>query len=213
MNMPSTYIEGIPRVSSIVDAIYPFTWEAKKRFEKWLSSKQVSIETYMDVAQKYWTAIHLWLEGYIIGNNVEQEKYEPHLTKYVSYGIQFLQNYKVISKGTEVYVRTEDYQGTIDLIGEMEGEDWVLDWKTWWIAQEVLNTKKADAIYKKPYDKIKKATLQLSLYAHAKWIGKIWIVELATDGYHFHPLKIIPKDEITLLITNNIVNIWAQKNE
>lgn len=47
------YVDTLPRVSHIVSSVYPFDGEAKKRFEEWLSSKQISIDTYMNVANSY----------------------------------------------------------------------------------------------------------------------------------------------------------------
>jgi len=208
--MPSTYKEGVARVSHIVESVFPFEWEAKKRFEKWLDQKKIPMEKYMQVASSYWTAIHLWMENHINGVSLEQEQYEPFLTKYVSFGIQWMKDYNVIPLEIEKYIQTEHYQGTIDLIAEIDGEKWICDWKTYWIAQEVLNTKKEGSKYKKPYDKLKKAALQLSLYAYACGIEHIGVVELAADWYHFHKLNLLPKEEFDKVINNYI---WKERQQ
>lgn len=218
------YVDGLPRVSHIVSSVYPFEGEAKKRFAAWLKSKGIKLDHYMNIANSYGTAIHLWLERYIIGQNIEQEcsvennekdinmsTYEPHLTKYVSYGKQFLKEERVTPIHTEHYICVDKrYQGTIDLIGEIDWEKWVLDYKTFWVAQEILWTKWPTWRYKKPYDKLKKATLQLSLYALPLWIKNIWVVELAEHWYEFHKLKIMTQEEIDIIIKNYY--IWQQKN-
>jgi ATP-dependent exoDNAse (exonuclease V) beta subunit len=87
---------------------------------------------------------------------------------YVKKGVDFLLKEKVTPYVTEHYIQVEGkYQGTIDLLAWIDGEQWILDWKTYGIAQEILQTKSSSWKYKKPYDKLKKATLQLSLYAKA----------------------------------------------
>ena len=46
-----------------------------------------------------------------------QTEYEPQLTKYVTFGIQFLKEERVTPIHTEHYICVENkYQGTIDLI-------------------------------------------------------------------------------------------------
>jgi len=98
----------------------------------------------------------------------------------------------------EVYFQTKFYQWTIDLVAEIDGEKWVLDWKTYGLAKHKFNIPISE--YKKPSDKLKKARLQLSLYALAKWIKKIWVIELTETGYHFHPLELYPPKELKKMI-------------
>ena len=211
------YIEGLVRVSHIVSSVFPFEGEAKKRFAAWLKSKGIKLDHYMNIANSYGTAIHLWLEQYIKSSqennetDINMSTYEPHLTKYVSYGKQFLKEERVTPIHTEHYIVVDNkYQGTIDLIGEIDWEKWVLDWKSWGIAQEILRTKGPSWKYKKPYDKLAKTTLQLSLYALPLWIKNIWVVELAEHWYEFHKLKIMTQEEIDIIIKNYY--IWQQKN-
>ena len=59
------YVEGLPRVSHIVSSVFPFEGEGKKRFEKWLKSKDISPEVYMNIANSYGTAIHKGMEDHI----------------------------------------------------------------------------------------------------------------------------------------------------
>lgn len=217
--LPSTYKEGLCRVSTIVSSVFPFEWENKKRFLMWLADDvkpaqkrwfAISEEKYMDVANSYWTAIHKGMEDYILWNKVYWWECEPEVGKYVGYGIYFLKEEKVTPIHTEHYIHVEDmYQWTIDLIAEIDGELWVLDWKSWSIAQEILGTKSSRWKYKKPYDKLKKATLQLSLYALPLWIKNIWVVELAEHWYVFHKLKIMTQEEVDIII-NNYHNIWKK---
>lgn len=224
------YVEGLPRVSHIVGLVFPFEGEGKKRFHLWLEKKNIDVDHYMNVANSYGTAIHLWLERYIIGQNTEQtekgmedyilckennekyvlleQQYEPHLTKYVGYGICFLKENNVLPIHTEHYICVEGkYQGTIDLIGEIDWEKWVLDWKSYSCTQEILWIRKWEYKYKKPYTKLVKASLQLSLYALPLGIKNIWVVELAYDWYHFHKLSLYSQEEIDIIVNN--YHLWT----
>ena len=212
MAMPSTYKEGIARVSSIVESVFPFEWEDKKRFHKWLKSKDISPEIYMKVASEYGTAIHKGMEEHIAWRKYVSPEYEPQLTKYVGYGAQFLEDYHARRLTTEHYIWVENmFQWTIDVICHLdwaleEGE-WIIDWKTFWIAQEVLGTKGTRWKYKKPYSKLSKARLQLSLYAYATGIKNIGVVELAEHWYVFHKLVLYSTEEL-----ENIINTFLWKS-
>lgn len=201
--LPTKYKEGIPRVSRIVEALFPFEGtEDEFRFHNWLKSKDIPVDEYMRVASSYWTAIHKGMEDHISWFPILDSEYEPYLTKYTNYGIDFLKKENVAPLHTEHFICTEDYQGTIDLIAWIDWELWILDWKTYWIAQEILGTKWSKWKYKKPYNKLKKATIQLSLYAYGSNMGikNIGVVELADDGYHFHKLKKLSSKEIKEII-------------
>jgi hypothetical protein len=80
-------------------------------------------------------------------------------------GISFLKNgeYEVVE--TEYYVKNKDYQGTIDLIVKRlkDNKYGILDYKTYGLAKDKFGIEK---VYRKPYDKLKKASLQLSLYSN-----------------------------------------------
>lgn len=193
------YIEGLPRVSRIVEASFPFEWtEDQRRFHQWLQVKAIEPSVYMQVATEAWTSIHSSLEKYI---NWEDKQAVKHVS-YVSAGKQWMKDYNVVPKITEHYIRTERYQWTIDLVAEMAWDLWIIDWKTWSIAQDLLWTKWPNWKWRKPYEKLKKATLQLSLYAEAEGIENIAVVELCDGNYHFHPLEKKSKEELKLLIDN-----------
>ena len=50
--MPSTYKEGIPRCSAIVEHQFPFGGEDEKRFHSWLAAKGVRLDDYMKAANE-----------------------------------------------------------------------------------------------------------------------------------------------------------------
>ena len=165
-------------------------------------SKDIPVDEYMRTASSYGTAIHKGMEDHIAWLAIDWWEYEPEVTKYCTYGIQFLNEYSVSCIHTEHYISTPHYQGTIDLVAEINWEKWVLDWKSWGIAQDILGTKWPKWKYKKPYDKLVKTSLQLSLYAYPLGIKNIWVVELSSDWFHFHKLKLIPKKDIEEIINN-----------
>lgn len=199
--MPETskYREDLPRVSTLVSSLYPFSGtEAEKRFHSWLTTKWITPEEYMKVANEAGTAIHKALEDYI--NRWEYEC-APLLTEYVRNGISFLKEYNVKPIQTECYILCDEYQWTIDLLAEINWDTYVLDWKSWGIAQEILWTKGEWSKYRKPYDKLKKARLQLSLYAHAVKAKKIGVIELLSEWYLFHELKRMTKKELKEILS------------
>lgn len=198
MSLPSNYSPILPRVSSLVEFAYPFKWEDKDRFLDWLWGKNISELEYMKEASEWGRYVHSMLEKYIKTWEFTGRKYKGYMRN----GISFLNNgdYEVIE--TEYYIKTKDYQGTIDLIVRRvsDGKYWILDWKTYGLAKDKFGILK---VYRKPYDKLKKASLQLSLYS--RWIKKykidfLGIVELGSDYCHLHPLDLWNKDKLTELI-------------
>lgn len=194
-NLPSNYSETIPRVSEIVSYFYPFS--QKDFFSQWLSEKWISYNEYMKEATDWWTYIHKKIEEYWETKKIPKTK--NRYSYFVKNWISFLNDYNVEVVSQEEYILSTKYnfQGTIDLIAKIDWEDWLLDWKTYSLAKHKFNL---DIKYSKPYTKLKKATLQLSLYALTKWIKNIWIIELAKDRYYFHKLKLMDKKVIIWLL-------------
>jgi hypothetical protein len=191
---PSNYSEKLPRVSSIVEFFYPFTNESRSRFYDWLSLYKVMPSDYMHEASTWGTYVHSMLEKYMKWSKITLTKYKG----FIEWWIQFIKDFNINPLWMEVYIRTKKYQWTIDLIAEIDWEKWVLDWKTWGLSKHKFNI--PISAYKKPSDKLKKARLQLSLYALAKRIKNIWVIELTATGYHFHKLEIMPSKEINEML-------------
>lgn len=195
MNQPSNYSAVLPRVSSIVEYFYPFTNDAKARFYDWLSLYKVNPSDYMKEASSWWTFVHGALENYM----KDKTKYKwRKYKKFIEWWIKFLLDNDVTPLWMEVYFQTKNYQWTIDLIAEIDWKKWILDWKTYGLAKYKFNIPIPD--YRKPNDKLKKARLQLSLYAYAQGIENIWVIELTESWYHFHILEKIPDKEIKSMI-------------
>lgn len=191
---PPNYEQWLPRVSQIVEFKFPFEGNAKMRFQDWLMSNDIREDDYMKEASEWGTYVHKSLEDYMDGIPFTWRKY----SKIVKAWIKFIEDTWIKKLSTEHYIKTSRYQWTIDLVAEYWEEVWILDWKTFWLAKHKfwLPIPK----YKKPYDKLKKARIQLSLYARAMGIKNIWVVELEVDGYHFHPLELVPDDELDLIL-------------
>lgn len=196
--LPKEYSPTLPRVSSIVEFAYPFKGEDKERFLSWLWKKNIEFEDYMEEASYWGRYVHNALEKYIKTGEFTGKKYRW----YVLNGISFLKTgaYEVVE--TEHYVRGRDYQWTIDIIVRRvsDGKYWILDYKTYGLAKDKFGIEK---VYRKPYDKLKKASLQLSLYSRIvkKYkIEFIGIVELWEDYVFEHPLEFWEEEDIKKLI-------------
>lgn len=191
---PTNYVTWLPRVSSIVEWVYPFGWDERERFLDWLWEKDVELEDYMKEASTWGTYVHASLEKYLKTWEWNGRKYK----NLVEFWIQFIKDYDVKPIETEKYVKCRDYQGTCDLIAEIDWEKWILDWKTYWLAKTKFWI--ATSKYRKPTDKLKKARLQLNLYWKVLKIDKFAVVELTEFGYKFYPLEKMEKKELDWII-------------
>ncbi len=196
--LPKEYSPNLPRVSSIVEFAYPFKGEDKERFLSWLWKKNIEYADYMEEASSWGRYVHNALEQYVKTWKFTGRKYKW----YVLNGISFLKTgeYEVVE--TELYVRGKDYQWTIDIIVKRvsDGKYWILDYKTYGLAKDKFGIEK---VYRKPYDKLKKASLQLSLYSRIvkKYnIEFLGIVEIWEDYCHLHQLEFWEEEDILKLI-------------
>lgn len=193
------YKKNIPRVSNIVEFHFPFEWEDKMRFLNWLADYKIKPEEYMEEASSWWTYVHKALEDYLDWKEFKWRKYEW----FVRAWIRFIEEFWIVKIYTEHYICTKYFQWTIDLVAEdKDWNIWLLDWKTYWLAKTKFWL--WGWAYKKPYSKLKKAALQLSLYAfwlnnpNLKWIA---VIELCEDEtYHFHELKRVEDSELVKMV-------------
>jgi hypothetical protein len=156
----------------------------------------------MKEASTWWTYVHLAMETYGKTGKWRWKKYKEIVNNW----IKFYEDYNVELLEAEKYVSCKQYQWTADAIASIDGDKWLLDWKTFGLAKYKYGLEGA---YRKPYGKLKKAALQLTLYARLLWIKKIWVVELEKDWYHFHPLQLVDEKEIKeilLLYKNNYID-------
>jgi len=167
---------------------------------------------YIKEAQEVWTTIHSHMENYILWNANDWCIDSPE----TDFGIKYISQLK--EEGytyiAEKVIRDKNnrFQWTIDLvqIDEDTKTVWLYDWKTWWIAKERFNLPNK---YRKPYSKLKKVALQLSLYAEyfrqkgytIWWIYAVWLHH--TWAYEY-PLKLWTTDEINSLLEKFIKRDW-----
>ncbi len=193
-NSPSNYIPDLPRVSAICEFVYPFIGESKDRFHSWLSRNNISLEEYMKEASEWWTYVHKAMEDLWNWKKLRCRKYKD----IVQSGIDFHNDFSPTNNKSEVYVKCKEYQWTLDRLCTITKEWWILDWKSYGLAKAKFGLTNT---YKKPYDKLKKARLQLSLYNRALgYKYKLAVVELTPDGYYFHVLEQLPKEELEHLL-------------
>lgn len=148
----------------------------------------------MKEASTWGTYVHSALEDYMLEGECAVDEYSG----WVNSGKQFLEDYSVKPIHVEHYVCCNEYQGTADLIAEVSWEKYVLDWKNWGLAKAKFGIPQGE--YRKPYDKLKKAQLQLSMYAVELGISKIAVIELREDGYYFYEMEVLSQEEIDKII-------------
>ena len=171
--LPEGYIKWVPRVSDIVSFIYPFEWENKDRYLKWLKSKNIDEDSYLTTAQTTGTYIHQIMEDYVnwdktVENEEDSEIVKQTIKEWKLYLDAVKKKYSKAKWYTliaEPVLRDAEnrFQWSSDLvvIHEKRKEVIIIDWKNFGIAKSFFNLPN---VYRKPYDKIKKGRLQFSLY-------------------------------------------------
>lgn len=197
MALPSSYAPGIPRVTDMVSRHFQFEGtDSEKYYLKWLESKGVTRDEYMEAAVTFGTAAHKIVEEYVLTGAAEASDSHPY--QLASQAFKFLDEYKVKPLGAEVYARYKDsYQGTCDLLAMVDGKRTIIDWKTWGAAKRKFGM---DETRRAPGDKLAKASLQLSLYAMALRATRCIVVELTPDRYYAHEVPRITNQTLKLLI-------------
>lgn len=207
----SKYKDWVPRVSDIVSSVYPFEWDNKDRYIKWLELNNIPEEEYLLEAQIVWTFVHSQIEKYVLWFDYDHtyELYPKHMQEIAS-GSAFVNKIRAdwYELFPEYYILDEKwrYQWTSDLvcINEEQKTVRIYDWKTWWIAKKRWGLPNN---VKKPYDKIKKVALQLSLYVdyfRKKWytvdlISVVWLHE--TWAYEYK-LELYSTEDLDEIIDN-----------
>lgn len=218
--LPKWYKDWVSRVSDIVSYKFPFDWNSKERYLQWLSKNNIDETEYLKEAQEVWTFVHSQVEKY---TNLEPLDISDRLFSLHEKEIQAWKDtvkYLILNwekpdwsakevKGnliTEQYIidSKNRYQWSVDLILKNEKEKIVFlyDYKTYWIAKKKFWLPN---LYKKPYDKLKKVELQLSLYA--KYFEDLWYkiwgiftVYLHETGCYIYRLEKINNSELESLI-------------
>jgi len=202
MSLPDGYIKWVTRVSDLVSFKYPFAGtNAEMRYLQWLEQKNISESDYHTEACDVWTFVHLQMEKYIEWQelDISDEMFDKHKTE-VNWWLRFIWDYGLTNMQTEIYCRDPQnrYQWSIDLLAECEWKNILLDWKTWWIAKKKFWLPNKTT---KPYWKLKKVALQMSLYAKALWnIDEIWVVWLHDEDYFVYKLEMVDDETLEELL-------------
>lgn len=192
---PKHYSKEVPRVSSIVAFKFPFEGtESEGYFHKWLASKGISVKEYMKEAENAGTFIHSKIEEFILtGKKYSWNKYKELLSN----AYEFIEWLQLSKEKTEVYFCNDEMQGTCDLLANYNGKRYIIDWKSYFIAREKFWL---EIPTKRPTDKLKKAQLQLSLYAKHFKVKNIAVVLLKSTGAELIELERIPNKELNKII-------------
>jgi len=204
MGMPANYSPSLPRVSEIVEWAYPFTGEARERFEDWLWRKNIEYEDYMREASSWGRYVHNALETYSKTGEFKGKKYED----LVGFGIQWWRDSGAKLVEAEKYLKCKHFQWTCDAIVEIGWEKVIIDYKTYSLAKRKFGIETLK--YKKPSDKLKKARLQLSLYGRVLKIKKFAVIELTQFGYKYYPLEPLDKKELDKVL-KGFKNRWVDE--
>ena len=109
-----------------------------KYFEDWLKKVGYSSEYIVKKAAENGTAVHELCEAYLLGEELNflnewgSPKYDPEVWQMFLRFVDFWEEYNPTLLETEVHLFSDELKvaGTCDLIFELEGEIWIVDWKT-----------------------------------------------------------------------------------
>lgn len=130
------------------------------------------------------TYIHEAIEAYVLDK--PHGDWPDDAAPYLENAVSFLTEFGVLVEMVEasIFNRTQKYAGTLDMIATINGERWLIDFKT------------GSGVYPE-------AALQMAAYAHAEFIGKpdrseelmpridhAAVIHLRPDGYKVIPVKV-----------------------
>ena len=125
--------EFYPSVTYVLQA-YP----KGKHFEDWLKRHGYTADYVARKAAEEGTATHELIEEYFEGHEMKylndkgRPKYDPNIWKMFLKFVDFWETYKPTLVEAETHLFSEQLKvaGTVDLICEIDGERWVIDFKT-----------------------------------------------------------------------------------
>lgn len=226
MNLPKWYNKWIARVSNIVSYKFPFDWIAEANFNKVLDANNIKKKDYMDTANWWWTYLHKIAEDYILNKPLDLSLINLHwkeiegIKKYVD---NLKKEFPTAEWLPEVvcHDKLKRFQWTADLVRRNWNKIFIYDWKSFEIVKKAFPSMK-QMTYKKdgspfaPTDKLKKVSLQLSLYAqtfiqqgfdiggiYLCWVTENWVFEYKADLWEQEDIdKLVT--EYLLFITPNM---------
>ena len=171
-------------VTTILDMMFPFNEE---QFKKWAYTHGYSPEQILDDSKRIGTMLHERAENKFLGMEffntpaVDQKEkgYQASMDK-------FLSDYELIESENTVYCKEYGYAGTYDAICRRDDKTYLCDFKSYgaWKGK-----------YKRDSAKLKKLSLQLSMYKYAfskETDGLLGIMLLPNGEYIVENLKEVP---------------------
>lgn len=221
ISTPKWYPRWVDRVSNIVSFKFPFEWNIEQRFISWLKDKGIKQEDYMNIAQSRWTEAHKIMENYMNWIEYTSPLYEQmknEIDYWKAWIDELNSKYKWIKYLTEkrLVEKNKKFAWTIDLvrINEKTKEARLYDFKTFGITQRAFDLPQKlnkNGTPPRPTEKLKKLSLQLSLYAYileqqwwkimglyGVWLHNSWCYEYEVERWN--------KEELEKLISEFIMN-------
>ncbi len=165
-SLPSSYKEGVPRASSLVEFFFPFKGTpAYGQFVKWLRKEGLDHDWYMDTANSWWTKIHEAMEDWIGGKLLIGSKVPFKILGHILRWTTRLEALKPDTIKSELYLLEKEnrFQWTADLLYTKDKKTILRDWKSFWVRKLRYNLSPWKlAVEKKKREKV---WLQMSLYA------------------------------------------------
>jgi hypothetical protein len=117
----------IPSVTTVL-SVYPKDYY----FYEWLKNNGSNSDILRDAAAESGSKVHNALEQLLKGQEINHEGYSLEEWEMINKGVEFFTRYKFTNIRTEDNYVTEKcaWAGTIDFIGELNGEVWMIDFKT-----------------------------------------------------------------------------------
>jgi hypothetical protein len=176
----NTYIPSVTTVLSV----YPKDYF----FYEWLKNNGQNSDIIRDNAAESGSKVHHALETLLKGNQITHEGYSLEEWEMVNKGVEFFTRYKFTKIQTEQNFVTDKcgWAGTVDFIGEYNGELWMIDFKTSNYLSEthylqLLAYKQLASVMGVKIDRMGVLHLKASTRTEKDWQGKGWQLSEVTD--------------------------------
>lgn len=190
-------------VTQLINVFYPFN---DAGFEKWCKSKGLDAQKILRDSERMGTKVSEWIENRTLGLEALDSPCTSELERGLKRAVEdFTGAYKIASCEQTVYCDEYGYAGTYDMECYLSKDTLFLcDSKTYgaW-----------NGHYKRDSSKIKKVTMQVSMYAYAKYgekakNTKLALVVFKTDGsFEVEELKYTDKWKELIKEHQNEINL------
>lgn len=202
------YKENVPRVTSIVDFMYPFNntdWE--ERYLDWLKSNNISEKEYLDWASELWSFVHKQAELFIKWEDIETYSnfYKNEVWLMVDNLINWLKDLSPEYIKSEIFVIDKNNlaQWTIDMVYKKDWKIIIADIKTYWVVKRRYWKNNKFSVDKKRREKVR---LQMSIYAYLynqyniEKVEKIKLLFIHDEWVREYEMDVMTKKEIEIVL-------------